>query len=258
MLNHLLKLMKYELKCTYRSFGLVYVVILAASFFLTPNSDGSQVAMILAMIYGIAIGTLVVMIFVTVIRNYYTSMFQKQGYLTQTLPVKSYELISSKLLIAYFWIVVSVLIIIISTFIIAFKANNASFNDILEVIRQLLQATMDRDFWLILGYFIITPLEAILLFYLTMTAVHTKYVRKHRVLIGIALYFVISYAVSYVTDVILSLSSGAFDTAFYQSVSVVQFRSEAQTWMMLGFSAVLAVVYFIGTCYILDHKLEIE
>lgn len=258
MLNHLLKLMKYELKCTYRSFGLVYVVILAASFFLTPDSSGSKAAMILAMVYGIAIGTLVVMIFVTVIRNYYTSMFQKQGYLTQTLPVKSYELITSKLLIAYFWIVVSVLVIIVSTFIIAFKANNASFNDILEILRYLLESTMDSDFWLVIGYCIITPIESILLFYLTMTAVHTKFVRKHRILIGIGLYFVISYAVSYVTNTILSFSSGVFDTTYYQASTVIQFHSEVQTWIMLGISAVLAAVYFIGTCYILDHKLEIE
>lgn len=258
MLNHLLKLMKYELKCTYRSFGLVYVVILAASFFLTPDSNGSKAAVILAMIYGIAIGTLVVMIFVTVIRNYYTSMFQKQGYLTQTLPVKSYELITSKLLIAYFWIVVSILVIIISTFIIAFKANNANFNDILEILRMLLKSTMDRDFWLVIGYCIVTPLESILLFYLTMTAVHTKFVRKHRVLLGIALYFVISYAVSFITNTVLSLTNGTFDTVYFQSTSVLQFQTEMQTWMMLGISAILAVVYFIGTCYILDHKLEIE
>lgn len=258
MLNHLLKLMKFELKCTYRSFGLVYAVILAASFFLTPNSDGSQAAMILSLIYGIAIGTLVVMIFVTVIRNYYTSMFQKQGYLTQTLPVKSYELITSKLVIAYFWIVVSILVIILSTFIIAFKADNANFNDILEILRQLLKASMDRDFWLIIGYCIVTPIESILLFYLTMTAVHTKFVRKHRVLFGIALYFVISYAVSFVTNTVLSISTGTLDTIYIQSPSVLQIHTEAQTWLLLGVSAILAAVYFIGTCYILDHKLEIE
>lgn len=258
MLNHLLKLMKFELKCTYRSFGLVYAVILAASFFLTPNSDGSQAAMILSLIYGIAIGTLVVMIFVTVIRNYYTSMFQKQGYLTQTLPVKSYELITSKLVIAYFWIVVSILVIILSTFIIAFQADNANFNDILEILRQLLKASMDRDFWLIIGYCIVTPIESILLFYLTMTAVHTKFVRKHRVLFGIALYFVISYAVSFVTNTVLSISTGTLDTIYIQSPSVLQIHTEAQTWLLLGVSAILAAVYFIGTCYILDHKLEIE
>lgn len=258
MLNHLLKLMKFELKCTYRSFGLVYAVILAASFFLTPNSNGSQAAMILSLIYGIAIGTLVVMIFVTVIRNYYTSMFQKQGYLTQTLPVKSYELITSKLLIAYFWIVVSILVIILSTFIIAFKANNANFNDILELLRQILKASMDRDFWLIIGYCIVMPIESILLFYLTMTAVHTKFVRKHRVLAGIVLYFVINYAVNFVTDTVLSLSSGVFDTMYFQTASVVQIHTEAQTWLLLGVSVILAAVYFIGTCYILDHKLEIE
>lgn len=112
----MLKLIKYEMFHSYRSFGLVFGIFLLACFGATvlPINMGMAVSSILLLlVFGIFIS-----VFVTIIKNYNTSMFKKPGYLTLTLPLSTHKIIISKVISACIWLFVSMIILALGIFIL--------------------------------------------------------------------------------------------------------------------------------------------
>lgn len=103
------KLLKYELKHSARYVMLIYacagvVTALMLIAMLAKMTWLSVIGSLVLYMVGIAA---IFMTLVAVIRNFYETLYGRQGYLTFTLPVKSSRLLFSKVLVSFIWIILS-------------------------------------------------------------------------------------------------------------------------------------------------------
>lgn len=247
-----LNLCKYELKNSYRSFLFMYAVLLISSFFIMMRSDTAFASQLMIFIYVAAIIALVIMVFVSIIRNYRKSMFSRKAYLTHTLPVAEWKLLLSKVIISLFWILISFVVIGISAYLISYdslKGVYDIFGDI--VVKFFYQANYA---YLLIGC--IQILQFILLVYFVITAVHTRFVPRFRSGVALVSFFVIDYAISFITDFISSLFLNTESTFVYEGLSYVY--TSANVYVLIVVQVIVCALLFTGSVYILKRRMEIE
>lgn len=250
-------LWKYELKCSYRSYALMYGILLLSSFFLNTNSN--FVSGIMMLIYGVTIVVTLIMTIVLTIRNYSQSMFSRCGYLTMTLPVSSKKLMLVKIINAFLWCVLSYLVVCISIFIIAIRVSNVlSMELIFEGFGEL-SKIIDFDFILFLANTTLSLVSLIVSIYAILNFTHSGYVKRHRGVIAIAIFVVFQIILSFIEEVIFggTGSVGGVTSIFVSNGSLTLDFSSQMIFSIIQDSIIIVVCYF-GACYLLDHKLEIE
>ena len=122
------KLLKYEFKATARTYGGMYLALLAASVLFGgsvrrwngTNSDTySTLVGLLSLVYtAVIIGTVVVTI-MTIVQRFYRNLLGREGYLMHTLPVTETQLVTSKLISSTVWSLCSILAACLSFGILA-------------------------------------------------------------------------------------------------------------------------------------------
>ena len=123
------KLLKYEFRATARTYGGMYLALLAASVLFggsvrrwngTTNSDAySTLVGLLSLVYtAVIIGTVVVTI-MTIVQRFYRNLLGREGYLMHTLPVTETQLVTSKLISSTVWSLCSILAACLSFGILA-------------------------------------------------------------------------------------------------------------------------------------------
>lgn len=255
-----LKLWKYEIKCSYRSYLFAYVVMLMAALLITESNEVLTVLM--SVLFTIMIFVTVIMTFVMVIRTFQTSMFQRPGYLTLTLPVSSKKLLLVKILNSSLWFALSYAVIMMAAMILAWRTGVVDFGQFFQSFFKAL-GEMPLEGWMTLLSMVIGVIQTVALIYLVMSVTHTNYIRRYRGLIAVVLFFAIMFAISYVNGLIFpnsALDAGSAFTMGLQSGSVGESAITADTAFYISMieDAVLAILFFFGTSYILDHKLELE
>ena len=100
----LTKLLKYEFKATARTYGGIYLALLAAAGLIGFSLRGDRVAAqshvfeIGVTIYSLLVMALVIVTIVTVIQRFTKNLLGREGYLMHTLPVTEAQLVGSKLI----------------------------------------------------------------------------------------------------------------------------------------------------------------
>ena len=122
------KLLKYEFKATARTYGGMYLALLAASVLFGgsvwrwngTNSDAySTLVGLMSLVYtAVIIGTVVVTI-MTIVQRFYRNLLGREGYLMHTLPVTETQLVTSKLISSTVWSLCSILAACLSFGILA-------------------------------------------------------------------------------------------------------------------------------------------
>ena len=186
------KLCKHELKCSYRSFLVLYAIVMVAALLMNPRNEG-MITNIAAIVYIIMSVVMFIMCVVVIIKNYSNSMFSRNSYLTHTLPVTSTQLLLTKILSAVFWIIVSVFVLFLSMLIIGLRVSGFDFSAITETLQQFFSTVIAVDSLLYLFYMIVGTAESVALVYLVMNITHTTYVPRYRTAVAILLYILISW-----------------------------------------------------------------
>lgn len=266
------KVMKHEIKSTSRLFlplmaGFIIVTILcrfafesSSSVFLQNNRVLDLIRVIFMTLYFIYIVALFVMTSVFIVIHFYKTMVSDQGYLTNTLPVKTSTIINGKLLTAVMWEIVSGLLLILSIF--TFFIGNISMSDLQEFFRDcqtlMEEAAQYVNLPLLITEFtigaIVSLLSGPLMLYAAIALGHLF--RKHRVL-----WAVISYLGIYV--IMQILSSVFFGICGYSSPSYYSGDYAARTmenYMMFSviFSIACTAGFYAITDYIFSRKLNLE
>jgi hypothetical protein len=137
------KLLKHEFIATRRLVPMIWLAtaVMAAINILSSQIDigwlggTSMVFLIL-----LAVGQVVVT-YAVVVTRYYRSLYSNEGYLTHTLPVKASQLLGSKLMTSFIWLILSYIIAFaVFVVIIQYFAQQQGIS-LIEVYRNL-QATM--------------------------------------------------------------------------------------------------------------------
>lgn len=253
------KLMKYEFKATSRTFLPIYIALVLVAvinrIFRMGNIDigfGVSTLVLFGLFMALGILTLIM-----IIQRFNKNLLGDEGYLMFTLPVNSMQLIGSKLMTSLVWTIISGIVACV-TFIIlvgdvtffydtitnwdvlwdTFMQNTQQGNLILDIILPMVA---------ILTTMLLSYISFILKVYLSLAAAQLPIFNKHRGIISFIVFFVINAVVSMVGRLAL----------ICVPVSIMSNFSSVLSIIMLG-SAIMAILLFLGTKYILDKHLNLE
>lgn len=269
------KLLKYELKHSARYVMSVYACAAVAAVLMFfgmlvkvtwINILGSIVLYLVGIIA-------VVMTLVSVIKNFYDTLYSRQGYLSFTLPVKCSSLLISKVLTSFFWIIISsvLMALIFSLIFINFKSqSNGAATAIIDAIKvsgvleTLPSAAMIVKFVLVIA---VLGLLNILVFvgfvYFAVTLANTRALQKHPKLFGFII-FVVTYSVSNSISAKFTYSVPLCVEITSDSVSLaLSSMNNTQALASFGiagtlFMALVALALLFVTGWIMEHKVNIK
>lgn len=269
MLN---KLLKYEIKATGRIFLPLFLMLFIFAAInrilrVIPDTNGNSfnarnIAFVISMIVyvmlfaGMVAGTLIIMI-----QRFYKNLLGNSGYLMFTLPVKTWEHILGKLLVAMMWTILSIIVGVCTILIIAYERN--LFSDIANGWERFIHTFMNANKTLniyLLGFesiiLVILGLASnILQIYAAIMLGHLF--NKHKLLLSFVMYIVLNTAVQIITMILAFILQGPFSNIIPENISQ---NALIQTGVIsvLVFVALLSAGYYVITHYLLKNKLNLE
>lgn len=268
------KLMKYEVKATQRIFLPMYALIIAFAginkLFMQLNlqpADGMfAIATGISMaVYVILIAATFVMTLIVMIQRFYKNLLGDEGYLSFTLPVKVHSHIDCKMLITLMWSVLSIVVALLSVFILAVSTN------MMKETRQIFTA-IGNDFqhyggmaWLVaveaIAFVLVSILACTLQIYASITV--GSYCSKHKLLAGFGAF--IGFGV--VQQIVCSILLGAYTGG--QQMDDFLHSHTLTDWAMLHtaagflgaiilFNLIFGAAFYFLTNWLLSKKLNLE
>lgn len=239
-------LVRYEFKNVNKWYLALYGAVLAlsaligvqASSLKSIDTPDQQMIMLvfLALVFGGLIITLSISTLILIIRRFKGSVYDRQGYLTLTLPVSEHQIILSKLLGAFIWSLASSLVFILSIYIIL-VLTGANFLNIFSL-EYLFKFYMD-SFWLSVISFILSTVASILCIYLAISI--GQLFNEYRTALAVLAYIVIQTILGFVG---------------------LNLRIDIDYNWMISFEIVkdliLSVAFYLGTYYILKNKVNLQ
>lgn len=272
------KLMKYEFKATARWFFPLYIaIVLFALISRTLISTQSVENDIIKNLRGILttisilayallfVGTMVLSL-VVVIQRFYKSLLGDEGYLMFTLPVKTWQHTTSKLLIAMLWNILSALIGFCSIMLfIPSREMSELINELSKII-----GIFNASFYILGGLILLVNIaRTIIEIYAAITLGHMF--NKHRIILSFAFYIGINTISQVVYMLILPFVSSPFvkviseDISYEAGIGHNSFSFANMIPQLMTISVIILVVsvilsagYYIATNYLLKTKLNLE
>jgi len=270
------KLLKYELKATGRIFLLVYlglfVIALISSF--TLRSDIQIIQVIFGFLLFALYTALLIVTIVLLIQRFYQNFLKDEGYLMFTLPVTPTMLITSKLIAACIWCILSMFVGAVAALIVI-----QGFFDMATIMNAITEFMSELVTWgfaipasvvvLIILSCLAQLVFSILHVYLSLAIGQLPPFGKYKILFSVIAYLVISVVVSIISSVVTTIA-GAY---FYRHFSTIEMAFNAygmpimsDIWTVINqfligatiFNLILAVAAFVGTSLILQKKLNLE
>ena len=125
-------LVRYEFKNVNKWYLALYgaVIILSAligvqtqSLIKLPEKNLSVLLVFLSTVFGSLMVTLVISTIFLIIKRFKGSVYDRQGYLTLTLPVSEHHIITAKLIGAFIWSMFSTAVLLLCIYIILLSTN---------------------------------------------------------------------------------------------------------------------------------------
>lgn len=268
------KLIKYDIRSTWREFAGVYLSILLGVLILPPlfNNFHNQIVNTIAgfMATGIVIATIVIMV-VTLFKIFNTNVFSKEGYLTMTLPVSSAQIVTSKLLVSTMWIILTGIVSAIGLCIFVLNMNAAPLAEIAAGFQKFMTMFDTRGVLaviLMIIAMIASTVKEIAKLFLACSIAHLKQIGKFRVPVGILSYFLLSWAETLIVQavgLVLSFMPNMQEyarqlEAMNDPSSIQQFIGLFTGVMGVGilYALVLTAAYAASTVWILNRRLDLD
>lgn len=271
------KLIKHETKATSRIFIPLYGALLiltvftklvmatfAPDFFSEAAVNNPVAEVILGVsftLYFILIVGICVMTLVMIIQRFYKNLFTDEGYLMFSLPVKTWELVLSKLLVGLLWSAVCTVMIFL-TFVI-FSLGIVSMMEITQAIQSgydeiFIKTGLNLNLFMVelIVFFIFETISSILMIYVAIAI--GQLFSQHRIVAAFGAYIVITIALQILLSIIMAVSTiGNLENLILNS-------SNALTtihWLINGttvFNVVLCIGFYFVTQYIMKNRLNLE
>ena len=269
------KLIKYDIRSTWRDFAGVYLSILLGVLILPQlfNHFSNNAIVNLAagfLATGIIISTIVIMI-IMLFRIFNANVFSKQGYLTMTLPVTPTQIVASKLLVSTMWIVLTGIVAIVGLGIFILGLSDVTPSGITTGFMKLLSVLDGRGVMaaaLVVVGMILSSVKEVAKLFLACSIAHLKQLNRFRVLLGILSYFVLSWMEVLIVQALgLIASLFPFSRELAGQISLINDASSIQQFaglfsgvMFVGilYSVFLIAFYSFGTVTILNRKLDLD
>ena len=239
-------LVRYEFKNVNKWYLALYGAVLALSALIgiqaktynnLPIKESQPILLIfLALVFGGLMITLGISTLILIIRRFKGSVYDRQGYLTLTLPVSEHQIILAKLLGAFIWSLISSAVLVLSIYIILviIEPNSVDFLAFKDLFQQYLDSIS-----LSLISFILSTIASILCIYLAISI--GQLFNEYRTALAVLAYIVIQIVLGFVG---------------------LNLRIDTNFNMMLTFEIftdlILIAGFYLGTYYILKNKVNLQ
>lgn len=268
----MLKLLKYEWKACARVFLPLYGVVLLMSVInalmtteRAQNFMNGIPSVILALLFVALLVAVFVVTVVILIQRFYQNLLGDEGYLMFTLPVTVAQHIWSKVIVAVAVCLLSGLVALVSIAIIGADTNLIfGIGMMLNELGKAIAADPNGLGYMIEGILLllVSLASGVLFVYLCMALGHLA--KKHRVLMSVVWYFVLSTAAQFLlTFVLFGTMNGPTETlmtALGNALNGIP-QQVLLHGVLIGFCVATAIpgaiCYFV-THYILKNRLNLE
>ena len=239
-------LVRYEFKNINKWYLALYGAVLALSALIgiqaktynnLPIKESQPILLIfLALVFGGLMITLGISTLILIIRRFKGSVYDRQGYLTLTLPVSEHHIITAKLIGAFIWSLISSAVLVLSIYIILviIEPNSVNFLAFKDLFQQYLDSI-----GLYLISFILSTISGILCIYLAISI--GQLFNEYRTALAVLAYIVIQIVLGFVG---------------------LNLRIDTNFNMMLTFEIftdlILIAGFYLGTYYILKNKVNLQ
>lgn len=249
------KLCKFEWKSSYRMYVMFYAILLVCSVLIGMGSFHDIklpgilefLVNLTIIIYSAGIFAISILTIVFIFRNYVKSMYQRQAYLTHTLPVAAWQLMLVKLVSALLWMILTFLVTMLSVWILMMFAGIDVFGEFSEAISHIWNEIPNHtELLLSLLWVLLEMIEMISLVYFVINLVHTTYIQRYRTAIGI--FVVLGIAI------IESLCDGWLNNMLIN----IDMLDVYIIIIYIVIDAVIILCWNFASVYLLEHKMEVE
>ncbi|WP_049527741.1 hypothetical protein [Streptococcus pseudopneumoniae] len=238
-------LVRYEFKNVNKWYLALYGAVLAlsgligiqASSLKSIDTPDQQMIMLvfLGLVFGGLIITLSISTLILIIRRFKGSVYDRQGYLTLTLPVSEHQIILAKLLGAFIWSLISSAVFFLSIYII-FATIDPNMVD--SYFFDYLFVHYIENFWLTLISFFISTVAGILCIYLSISI--GQLFNEYRTALAVLAYIIIHIVLGFV-----DMFSPSLNYSMMMSAEIVK-------------DLILSAAFYLGTYYILKNKVNLQ
>ena len=239
-------LVRYEFKNVNKWYLALYGAVLVLSALIgiqaktyndIPIKESQPILLIfLALVFGGLMITLGISTLILIIRRFKGSVYDRQGYLTLTLPVSEHQIILAKLLGAFIWSLISSAVLVLSIYIILviIEPNSVDFLAFKDLFQQYLDSIS-----LSLISFILSTVAGILCIYLAISI--GQLFNEYRTALAVLAYIVIHVVLGF-SDLFLN-----FGTHYNMMLTYEIFKD-----------LILIAVFYLGNYYILKNKVNLQ
>lgn len=260
----LAKLIKYEMKATSRILVPLYLILFFMSivnrFIFKMSDDGKVLGLFnqfMVLTYILSIFIVLIVTFIYMIVRFYRNLLTDEGYLMFTLPVKTHQHITSKLLVTIFWSIISFAAVLLSLFI-AF-ATVDSIPLISSGIKEAIESMSNElgGNWIMMSIellimFILGIISNILFIYVSIAV--GQLFGKHKIIGSFAAYIIIYTALQFLMMLLL-IPAGFY---FSNNPPDASFIPRVFFPVSIAITALGCVCFFAATNYIFKRKLNLD
>ena len=238
-------LVRYEFKNVNKWYLALYGAVLALSVLIGAQSsslksiDTPDQQMIMLVFLGLVFGglliTLSISTLILIIRRFKGSVYDRQGYLTLTLPLSEHQIILAKLLGAFIWSIISSAVFFLSIYII-FATIDPNMVD--SYFFDYLFVHYIENFWLTLISFFMSTVASILCIYLSISI--GQLFNEYRTALAVLAYIVIHIVLGFV-----DMFSPSLNYSMMMSAEIFK-------------DLILSAAFYLGTYYILKNKVNLQ
>lgn len=238
-------LVHYEFKNVNKWYLALYGAVLALSVLIGAQAsslksiDTPDQQMIMLVFLGLVFGglliTLSISTLILIIRRFKGSVYDRQGYLTLTLPLSEHQIILAKLLGAFIWSIISSAVFFLSIYII-FATIDPNMVD--SYFFDYLFVHYIENFWLTLISFFISTVAGILCIYLSISI--GQLFNEYRTALAVLAYIVIHIVLGFV-----DMFSPSLNYSMMMSAEIFK-------------DLILSAAFYLGTYYILKNKVNLQ
>ncbi|ERK52122.1 hypothetical protein [Leptotrichia sp. oral taxon 879] len=219
-------------------------------------------------VYTLAVIGSIIMLHYGVVVRFYRSVYGNEGYLTNTLPISTAQIILAKTITFLSWFIINGFIIFL-TFLLIIPLEEIVLSkfwenpDFIQMINYL-KTALDIQYIiptiiLFIIFLIFWAIEKILFLFFCVSVANMA--KSYRILIGAALFMIIGGILNVIKRMILVYTylynSSLYDKTGNVALNVVKYIISANFGLII-LTGIVSIVLFLSVNYILKNKLNLE
>ena len=251
-------LVRYEFKNVNKWYLTLYAAVLVLSVLIgiqaqtynnLPVKESQPVLLFfLATVFGGLMLTLGISTLFLIIKRFKGSVYDRQGYLTLTLPVSEHHIITAKLIGAFIWSVISTAVLLLCIYIMLLSTNSdeVQLSTLLSFV-----AEHFTGFSLTVLSFLLNTISGILCIYLAISI--GQLFNEYRTALAVAAYIGIQIVIGFIE--VFYRSNPGF---YFPSTTGGADQFQMGIIMTILEEVILIAIYYLGTYHILKNKVNLQ